>query len=174
MLTLNSMFHQPHQYSASMIMTGCENTLPHGLITGAQPFEGPDTPSTYVTGILEWIREMHRGVAPAEVPTHPNTYQPDDLIWVSTPHLERTSKLTPRWIGPSRVHKVPNRYQVMYSTNSVFRMVHIRLTKQLCLNCLLPQKLLRMRASNFIPLRILAIRIYSYISQWECCPGTSQ
>ena len=59
MLTLNSMPHQPYEYSASMIATGWENTLPPGLVVGAQPLEGKGTPSAYVSGILKWLRDVH-------------------------------------------------------------------------------------------------------------------
>ena len=85
-----------------MIVTGRKNMLPPDLVKGARPSE-EDTPSAYVSGILERLRDVHQWVAPAEATTQPNPYQPKDLIWVSAPPLERTSKLTPKWIGPFRV-----------------------------------------------------------------------
>ena len=59
MLTLNSMPHQLHGYSTSMIVTGQETTLPPDLITGANPSEGEEDPSVYVSRIQERLREIH-------------------------------------------------------------------------------------------------------------------
>ena len=42
--------------------------------------------------------EMHWQVAPTRSTTRPNPCHPSDLIWVSTPPLERTFKLIPKWM----------------------------------------------------------------------------
>ena len=75
MLTLNSMSHHPHGYSASMIATGRENTLPLDLITGTNPSEGEEDPTAYVSGILKKLREVHQRVAPTVAPTRLNSYK---------------------------------------------------------------------------------------------------
>ena len=51
-------------------------------------------------------------------PAHLNPYEPGNLIWVTTPPLERTSKLSLKWIGHYWVVKVPNHYQVVYATGA--------------------------------------------------------
>ena len=118
MLTLNSMPHQPHEYSTSMIATGRENMLPSDQITGASPSEGKEDPSAYVSEIQERLREVHHRVAPTAAPACPNPYKPGNLIWVATSPLERTSKSSPKWIGPFQVLKAPNPYQVTYATGA--------------------------------------------------------
>ena len=119
-----------------MIATGCGNTLPPDLVTGAQPSERKDTPPTYVGGILEQLRNVHQKVVPAEKPTQPNPYRPRNLIWISTPPLERTSKLAPQWIGLFRVSKVPNPHQWSYSTDCGSQTVHIHHAKPALLDLL--------------------------------------
>ena len=80
MLTLNSMPHQLHGYSASMIATGRENTLPIDLVIGAELSGRQKNSSACVSGILELLRDVHQWVAPTEASTRPNPYQPVDLI----------------------------------------------------------------------------------------------
>ena len=129
MLTLNSMLHQPHWYSASMVATGRKTTLPPDLVTGANPAEAEEDHSAYVSEIQERLREVLWRVAPTSAPTHPNPYEPGNLIWVTTPPLERTSKLSTKWIGPYWILKVPNPFQVVYATGAGTYIVHIHLTK---------------------------------------------
>ena len=88
MLTVNSMPHQPHGYSASMIATGHENALPHNLVTEAQFSEGKDALSAYVSAILERLWDVLQQVARAKEPTQPNPYRPRDLIWIFSPFRE--------------------------------------------------------------------------------------
>ena len=59
-VTLNSIPHQPHGYSTSMIAIGQENTLPLDLVMGAQSFKGQENPLAYVSSVLEWLREAHQ------------------------------------------------------------------------------------------------------------------
>ena len=136
MLTLNSMPHQPHGYSASMIATGRENLLPPDLVTGENPSKGVEDLSAYVSGVVEKFREVHQQVPPNAAPTCPSPHQTGSLIWVSTPPLERTSKLSPKWIGPFRVLGVPNPYQVTYTSGVRSRTVHIHHTKPALLDLL--------------------------------------
>ena len=65
-------------------------------------------------------------MAPTVAPTHPNPYQSGNLIWACTPPLEKTSKLSPKWIGPFRVLKVSNPYQVMYASPRTIHIHHIK------------------------------------------------
>ena len=142
MLTLNFMPHQPHGYSASMITTGRENTLPPDLVAWANACKGVENPSAYVSGVIEKLREVHQRVAPRAAPTRQNPNQPGSLIWVSTPPLERTSKLSPKWIGPFRVLKVPNPYQVAYASGVGPQTMHIHHTKPALLDLLMQDLLL--------------------------------
>ena len=48
MLTLNSMPHGEHNFSASMVATGRENLLPPDLATSPSPSPLPDNPASYV------------------------------------------------------------------------------------------------------------------------------
>ena len=118
--------YQPLCWPSTLCFTNHTGIQLPDLIMGAQT----------LSGIVEWLRDIHQQVAPAEAPTKPNPYQPADHIWVSTPSLERTSKLMPRWIGPSRVIKVPNPYQLSYSTNRGSQMIRIHHTKPALLDLL--------------------------------------
>ena len=60
MLTLNSMPHQPHGYSVSMIATSHEKKLPPNLITGLNLSEAEEDPSAYVGGIFQKSREVYQ------------------------------------------------------------------------------------------------------------------
>ena len=59
-LTLNSMPHQPHGYSTSMVDTGWETTLPPDLVTSTNPAEAEEDPSVYVSRIQERLKEVLR------------------------------------------------------------------------------------------------------------------
>ena len=141
-------------------------TLFPDLVTGAQSFEGADTPA-FMIGILKWLREVHQWVAPAEVPTHPDPYQSGDLIWVSTPPLERTSKLKPRWIRPYQVHKIPNPYQATYGTNRGSRIVHIHHTKPALLDLLATPPALEDEPQKQFPFRSIPIHHPKRLHPWN-------
>ena len=98
-----------------------------------------EDPSVYMSGIQEKLREVHRRVAPTMAPTHLNPYEPGNLIWVTTPPLERDSKLSPKWIGPYWIVKVPNPYQVVYARGAGTSIIHIHHTKSVLLNLLLQE-----------------------------------
>ena len=134
----NIEFHAspPTQILASMVATGRETMLPPGLVTGANPLEAEEDPSACVSGIQESLREVHWRVAPTAAPTRPNPYEPGNLILFVTPPLERTSKLSPKLIGPFRVLKVSNLYQMIYATGVGTRTVHIHHTKPALLDLL--------------------------------------
>ena len=53
MLTLNAMPHEPHGFSASMITTGCEPTLPPDLISDANPSSAAEDTPGYVETIQQ-------------------------------------------------------------------------------------------------------------------------
>ena len=91
--------HKPHGFSASMLATGRELTLPPDLENDA--------------------------CAPAAT----NPYQEGSLIFVLTTPPERTNKLAPRWKGPFTVKRVPNPYQVVYKDGSAWRTIHINHAK---------------------------------------------
>ena len=118
MLTLNAMPHEPHGFSASMIATGREPTLP------------PDEdPAEYVETIQQRLQLTHQQMAiPPTAPTT-NPYQIGSLIFSLTTPPERTSKLAPRWKGPYRVCRIPNEYQVVYEDGEVERTIHINHAK---------------------------------------------
>ena len=77
-----------------MIATGRENTFPPNVVTRAHPSNGHEDLSTYVSEIIDRLREVHQRVALTAALARPNPYQQGSLIWVSTPTLERTSLLS--------------------------------------------------------------------------------
>ena len=62
-------------------------------------------------------------------PPAANPYQIGSLIFALTTPPEHTSKLAPRWIGPYRVCRIPNEYQVVYEDGDVERTIHINHAK---------------------------------------------
>ena len=72
-------------------------------------------------------------------PTSPNPYELGNLIWVAPPPLERISKLSYKWIGPHRVLKVPNSYQVVYAKGAGTLTVHIHHTKPALLDLIMQE-----------------------------------
>ena len=56
------------------------NNNEFSFTTGVQPSEWKDTPSAYVSGILERLRDVHQRVARTEASTRINPYQPGNLI----------------------------------------------------------------------------------------------
>ena len=129
MLTLNAMPHEPDGFSASMIATGCEPTLPPDLTSDASPSPAAEDPAEYVETIRQQLQLTYQQMAfPPAVPTT-NPYQIGSLIFALITPPERTSKLAPRWKGPYRVCRIPNEYQVVYEDGEVERTIHINHAK---------------------------------------------
>ena len=100
MLTLSTMPHEPHGFSASMIATGREPTLPPDLTSDASPASAAEDPAEYVETIRQRLQLTHQQMAvPPTTPTI-NPYQIGSLIFALTTPPECTSKLAPRWKGP--------------------------------------------------------------------------
>ena len=100
MLTLNAMPHEPHGFSASMIATGREPTLPPDLVSDASPSSAAEDTPEYVETIQRRLQLTHQQMAsPPAMPTT-NPYQIGNLIFALTTLPERTSKLAPRWKEP--------------------------------------------------------------------------
>ena len=129
MLTLNAMPHEPHGFSASMIATGREPTLPPDLTSDASPSPAAEDPAAYIETIQQRLRLTHQQVAaPPTTPTA-NPYQIGSLIFALTTPPERTSKLVPRWKGPYCVYRIPNEYQVVYEDGELERTIHVNHAK---------------------------------------------
>ena len=129
MLALNAMVHEPHGFSASMIATGREPTLPPDLESEACASTSTEDPVAYVEMIKQRLSLTHQQMTLPPAPETSNPYHEGDLIFVMTPPPERTSKLAPRWKGPFEVKRVPNAYQVTYEDDMVWRTVHINHAK---------------------------------------------
>ena len=129
MLTLNAMPHELHGYSASMIATGRETTLPPDLQAGANPSFQTDDVHEYVEKIRRRLQMTQEQLTPTEVPPPPNPYKEGSLIYVLVTPPERTSKLAPRWKGPFRVARVPNAYQAVYVDEGIEHTVNINHVK---------------------------------------------
>ena len=119
MLTLNAMSHEPHGFSASMIATGREPTIPPDL----------HLDTTYVETIKKRLQLTHQQITAPPLSPTANPYQVGSLIFALTTPPERTSKLAPRWKGPYRVCRIPNEYQVVYEDGNVERTIHINHAK---------------------------------------------
>ena len=129
MLTLNAMPHEPHGFSASMIATGREPTLPPDVHLDAHPSPSVDNPSEYIEAITQRLQLTHQQMAFPSPPPVANPYQVGSLIYALTTPPERASKLSPRWKGPYRVCRIPNDYQVVYEDGEVERTIHINHAK---------------------------------------------
>ena len=129
MLTLNAMVHEPHGFSASMITTGREPTLPPDLEGDACASPSLEEPVAYVDMVKQRLALTHQQMTPPPAPVAINRYHEDDLIFVMTTPPERSSKLAPRWKGPFFIKRVPNSYQVTYEDGMVWRTVHINHVK---------------------------------------------
>ena len=129
MLTLNAMVHEPHGFSASMIATGREPTLPPDLEGDACASPSLEDPVAYVDMVRQRLALTHQQMTPPPAPVAINPYHEEDLIFVMTTPPERTSKLAPRWKGPFFIKRVPNAYQVTYEDGMVWRTVHINHVK---------------------------------------------
>ena len=129
MLALNAMAHEPQGFSASMIATGREPTLPPGLENDACASPSLDDPTAYVEVLKQRLSLTHQQMTPPPAPAATNPYQEGSLIFVLTTPPERTNKLAPRWKGPFRVKRVPNPYQVAYEDGSAWRTIHVNHAK---------------------------------------------
>ena len=100
MFTLNAMPHEPYGFSASMIATGREPTLPPDLVSDASLSSTAEDTPEYVDIIQQRLQLTHQQMAtPPAMPTT-NPYQVGNLIFALTTLPEHTSKLAPRWKGP--------------------------------------------------------------------------
>ena len=129
MLCLNAMVHEPHGFSASMIATGREPSLPPDLDSEACASPATEDPVAYVDMVRQRLALTHQQMTSPPAPEAPNPYHEGDLIFVMTTPPERTNKLAPRWKGPFVVQRVPNAYQVTYEDGMVWRTVHINHAK---------------------------------------------
>ena len=129
MLTLNAMVHEPHGFSASMVATGRESTLPPDLQSDTCASPSLHDPTNYVEVLRQRLLLIQQQLTAPPPPAPANPRQEGSLIFVMTTPPERTNKLTPRWKGPFRVRRVPNPYQVVYEDGSVWRTVHVNHTK---------------------------------------------
>ena len=129
MLALNAMAHEPHGFSASMIATGREPTLPPDLESNACASPSLDDPATFVDALKQRLSMTHQQMAPPPAPAATNPYCEGSLIFVLTTPPERTNKLAPRWKGPFVVKRVPNPYQVVYEDGSAWRTIHVNHAK---------------------------------------------
>ena len=129
MLALNAMPHKPHGFSASMIATGSEPTLPPDLQHDACASPSVGEPTTYAEVLKQSLKLTHQQVAAPPPPTTTNPYQEGSLIFAMTTSPECSNKLMQRWKGPFRVNRVPNPYQVVYEDGSTWRTIHINHTK---------------------------------------------
>ena len=129
MLALNDMVHEPHGFSASMIATGREPSLPQDLDSEACASPATADPVAYVDMVRQRLALTHQQMTPPPAPEAHSPYHEGDLIFVMTTPPERTNKLTPRWKGPFEVKRVPNAYQVTYEDGMVWRTVHVNHAK---------------------------------------------
>ena len=129
MLTLSAMPHEPHGFSASMVATSREPTLPPDLVSDTSPSSAAENTPEYVETIQRRLQLTHQQMAyPPATPTT-NPYQVGNLIFALTTPPERTSKLVPRWKGPYRVCCVPNEYQIVYEDDGLERTIHVNHAK---------------------------------------------
>ena len=114
MLSLNAMPHEPHRFSASMIATAREPTLPPDVQLDATLSPAVDDPSDYMEAITQQLQLTHQQIASPYPPSVANSYQVGSLIFAMTTPPERASKLSPCWKGPFYVCRIPSDYQVVY------------------------------------------------------------
>ena len=129
MLALNAMVHEPHGFSASMIATGREPSLPPDLDSEACASPATEDPVAYVDMVRQCLALTHQQMTSPPAPEAHSPYHEGDLIFVMTTPPERTNKLAPRWKGPFVVKRVPNAYQVTYEDGMVWRTVHVNHAK---------------------------------------------
>ena len=129
MLALNAMAHEPHGFSAPMIATGREPTLPPDLESDACASPSFDDPTAYVEVLRQRFSLTHQQMTPPPAPAATNPYQEGSLVFVLTTPPECTNKLAPRWKGPFVVKRIPNPYQVVYEDGPAWRTVHVNHVK---------------------------------------------
>ena len=129
MLALNTMVHEPHGFSASMIATGREPTLPPDLEGDACASPALDDPASYVEAVKKRLTLTHQQMTPPPAPVATNPYREGSLIFAMTTPPERSNKLAPRWKGPFLVKRVLNPYQVTYEDGLVWRTIHVNHAK---------------------------------------------
>ena len=129
MLALNVMAHEPHGFSASMVATGREPTLPPDLESDAYASPALEDPASYVEAVKQRLTLTHQQMTPPPAPVATNPYREGSLIFAMTTPPERTNKLAPRWKGPFVVKRVPNLYQVTYEDGSAWRTIHVNHAK---------------------------------------------
>ena len=129
MLALNAMAHEPHGFSASMIATGREPTLPPDLESDACASPSLNDPTAYVEVLRQRLSLTHQQMTPPPAPAATNPYQEGSLIFVLTTPPERTNKLAPRWKGPFVVKRIPNPYQMVYEDGPAWHTVHVNHAK---------------------------------------------
>ena len=129
MLALNAMAHEPHGFSASMIATGREPTLPPDLESDACASPYPEDPASYVEAVRQRLMLSHQQMTPPPAPVATNPYHEGSLNFVMTTPPERSNKLAPRWKGPFFVKRIPNPYQVTYEDGLVWRTIHVNHAK---------------------------------------------
>ena len=129
MLALNAMVHEPHGFSASMIATGREPSLPPDVDNEACASPSTADPVAYVDMVRQRLALTHQQMTSPPAPEAHSPYHEGDLIFVMTTPPERTNKLTPLWKGPFEVKRVPNAYQVTYEDGMVWRTVHVNHVK---------------------------------------------
>ena len=129
MLALSAMVHEPHEFSASMIATGREPTLPPDLEGDACASPALEDPASYVEAVKKLLTLTHQQMTPPPAPVATNQYREGSLIFVMTPPPECPNKFAPRWKGPFLVKRVPNPYQVMHEDGLVWRTIHVNHAK---------------------------------------------
>ena len=102
MLALNAMAHEPHGFSASMIATGREPTLPPDLEGDACASPSLDDPSSYVEAVKKRLTITHQQMTPPPAPDTTNPYREGSLIFAMTTPPERTNGRAHSWLGEFR------------------------------------------------------------------------
>ena len=103
MLTINAMSHKPHRFSASMVATGREPTLPPDFQHDAHASPSVEDPTDYVEVLAQRLKLTHKQMAAPPPPAVVNPYQEGILIYAMTTPPGRF----PRWKGPFRVKRIP-------------------------------------------------------------------
>ena len=129
MLALNAMAQEPHGFSASMVATGREPTLPPDLEGDACAPPSLEDPTSYEEAVKKRLTLTHQQMTPPPAPVVTNPYREGSLIFTMTTPPERTNKLAPRWKGPFVVKRVPNPYQMTYEDGLVWRTINVNHAK---------------------------------------------
>ena len=121
--------HEPHGFSASMIVTGHEPALPSGLTSNASPSPAAEDVPGYIKTIQQRLQVTHQQMVTSPTTPAANPYQVGSLIFVLITPPERTSKLAPGFKGPYSVCRILNEYQVVYEDGGLERTIHINHAK---------------------------------------------